>query len=136
MVGVIAQIGRHWRAVLPVLVGAAVGGAAFAAAEVPDSSTGVIHGCYQLSDPHNPPNESPGNLYIIDPSAGQSCDPTNAPALDWNIAGTRGPRGPQGLAGNAVTLAPPPVKSSSPPIGHVDLGTGSQKLSFSILTVG
>ena len=135
--GLIAQIGRPWRAVLPVLAGAVVGGAAFAAADVPDTN-GVIHACYQLSDPNQPPNQTPGNLYVMDPSRGQSCPGPagSAPALDWNIAGPRGPRGPQGFAGNAVTLKNPTVKSSAAPIGHVDLGTGAQKLSFKLLEVG
>jgi type VI protein secretion system component Hcp len=135
-VRLIAQIGRRWRAVLLVLAGALVGGAAFAAADVPDTS-GVIHACYQLSDPNQPPNQTPGNLYIIDPSRGQSCPGPagSAPALDWNFAGPRGSRGPQGPPGNAVTLATPPVKRSSGPIGHVDLGTGSHKLSFKIVEV-
>ena len=135
--GLIAQIGRPWRAVLLVLAGAVVGGAAFAAADVPDTN-GVIHACYQLSDPNQPPNQTPGNLYVIDPSRGQSCPGPagSAPALDWNIAGPRGPRGPQGFAGNAVTLKNPTVKSSAAPIGHVDLGTGAQKLSFKLLEVG
>ena len=61
--GLIAQIGRPWRAVLLVLAGAVVGGAAFAAADVPDTN-GVIHACYQLSDPNQPPNQTPGNIKV------------------------------------------------------------------------
>jgi Collagen triple helix repeat (20 copies) len=74
-----------------LLVGAVVGavlagGAALAA--IPDSS-GVINGCYQ---------KNVGNLRVIDPSAGDSCRPSEI-AISWSQTGPQGPPGPQGPQG-------------------------------------
>ncbi|HEU5212419.1 MAG TPA: hypothetical protein VFU10_06580 [Gaiellaceae bacterium] len=69
------------------IVGAAVaGGAALAA--IPDSS-GVINGCYQ---------KNVGNLRVIDPSAGDSCRPSEI-AISWSQTGPQGPPGPKGDTG-------------------------------------
>ena len=104
-------------------------------AEVPDTS-GVIHACVQLSDPDNPPNATPGNLYIIDPSAGQSCSSGGSEIpLDWNFKGPTGAQGPQGQPGSAITVAAPGVKSNASPVVHVVLGTGAQRLSFGLLSL-
>ena len=62
------------------------GGAAFAA--IPDSS-GVINGCYQ---------KNVGNLRVIDPSAGDSCRPSEI-GISWSQTGPQGPPGPQGVQG-------------------------------------
>src|ERR687898_601427 len=72
------------------VVGAVGGGAALAA--IPDSS-GAINGCYQ---------KNVGNLRVIDPSAGDSCRPSEI-AISWSQTGPQGPPGPQGPAGS-----PPP----------------------------
>ena len=132
------RIGRRGRAVLLILVGAAAGGAAYVAADVPDSSTGVIHACVQLSDPGNPPNQTPGNFYFIDPSAGQSCPPpaNSVLSVDWNFRGAPGAQGPQGPAGNTFTVAAPTVKPTFSPIGHAVLGTGPSAIRFDVLTSG
>src|SRR3954454_14850662 len=79
--------------VLGGVVGAVVaGGVAFAA--IPDAS-GVINGCYQ---------KNVGNLRVIDPSAGDSCRPSEI-GISWSQTGPQGPQGipgpqgPQGLPG-------------------------------------
>lgn len=154
-----------------LLVGAAGGGAAAALASVPDSS-GVIHACYEVSDPgQTVPLATLGNVRIIDPSAGQSCNGARASEqpVDWGARGPQGPTGPQGPLGPAgpqgaqgpagpqgppgppgprgltgrqglsrtgITILSPRVKTTSSPIGHVDLGTGSQGLRFDILALG
>jgi Type VI secretion system effector, Hcp len=107
-------IGRPWKAVLLVAVGAAGGGAALAVASVPDSS-GVIHACYGVSAAGSTvPSTSAGNLRIIDPSANQHCNTTPGltPAFEntiaWNTAGppgTPGAPGAPGAPGRSVTIA-------------------------------
>jgi Collagen triple helix repeat (20 copies) len=69
------------------IVGSVVaGGVAFAA--IPDSS-GVINGCYQ---------KNVGNLRVIDPSAGDSCRPSEI-GISWSQTGPQGPQGPPGPQG-------------------------------------
>jgi hypothetical protein len=104
-------IGRPWKAVLLVGVGAAGGGAALAVASVPDS-TGVIHACYQVTSAGSTvPATNPSNLRIIDPGANQHCNTTPGltPALEntvaWNIAGPPGTPGAPGAPGRSVTIA-------------------------------
>src|ERR687897_2810213 len=75
------------------VLGAVGGGAALAA--IPDSS-GVINGCYQ---------KNVGNLRVIDPSAGDSCRPSEI-AISWSQTGPQGPPGPQGPAGPAGPPGP------------------------------
>ncbi len=73
--------------VLGGVVGAILaGGAAFAA--IPDSN-GVINGCFQ---------KNVGNLRVIDPSAGDSCRPSEVP-ISWSQTGPAGPQGPKGDTG-------------------------------------
>ena len=114
-----------------VVLGFAIGGGALAVADVPDSS-GVIHACYQLT-PGNPtkPLEQTGNVYVIDPSQGQTCN-SGDHALDWKQTGPMGPRGPQGEAATGLTVNARHIKSSAPSIGHVVLGNGKSKLNFEI----
>ena len=76
----------RWLLVGAVLGSVLVGGAAFAA--IPDSN-GVIHGCYQ---------KDVGNLRVIDPSAGDSCRPSEVP-ISWSQTGPAGPQGPKGDTG-------------------------------------
>ncbi|MFL5828337.1 MAG: Hcp family type VI secretion system effector [Solirubrobacteraceae bacterium] len=103
-------IGRPWKAVLLVTIGAAGGAAALAVASVPDPS-GVIHACVATTASNGRPTTTTGaNLRIIDPSAGQSC--TNAagaaPAeasIAWNTAGPPGAPGAAGAPGRSVTIA-------------------------------
>ncbi len=54
-------------------------------AAIPDSN-GVINGCYQ---------KNVGNLRVIDPSAGDSCRPSEI-AISWSQTGPQGPAGPVG----------------------------------------
>jgi hypothetical protein len=79
------------------VVGAFVaGGAAFAA--IPDSS-GVINGCYQ---------KNVGNLRVIDPSAGDSCRPSEI-GISWSQTGPQGlvgPAGPKGDTGATGATGP------------------------------
>jgi len=76
----------RWLLVGAVVVGAVGGGVALAA--IPDSS-GVINGCYQ---------KNVGNLRVIDPSAGDSCRPSEI-AISWSQTGPQGPQGPPGPQG-------------------------------------
>src|SRR5258707_902353 len=68
------------------------GGITYAA--IPDAN-GTVHGCLK----------SKGGVYVIAPSAGQTCG--NDAALDWNktgttgLQGTAGPKGFTGLQGSA-----------------------------------
>lgn len=66
------------RLVLATTVLLAVG-AGIAYATIPDEN-GLIHACYKS----NPPV---GNLRVIDPSAGQACNPAET-ALEWSQGGT------------------------------------------------
>jgi type VI protein secretion system component Hcp len=132
------------------LIGAVAGGGALAVASVPDGG-GVIHACYEVTDPgQTNPASVPGNLRIIDPSAGQSCYPDGAPGapglgpeqpLSWNSTslsgqpGAQGPAGAQGPPGDGLTIETPKVKSTAHPVGHVDLGTGEQALDLDILAL-
>jgi hypothetical protein len=64
-------------------------GAGIAVATIPDAN-GTVHGCVK----------NKGGVYVIDPSAGQSCG--KDPALVWNRPGATGPQGiagPKGLTG-------------------------------------
>jgi type VI protein secretion system component Hcp len=128
---------------LLLLVGAAFGGAMLAVAGVPDS-TGVIHACYEVSDPgQTAPEQVLGNIRVIDPAAGQACGTVHAEKpLNWNVAGPpgaqgqAGAQGAQGPAGTGLTIAGPTVKSTAHPVGHMALGSGRQAISFDILALG
>jgi hypothetical protein len=95
------------------------GGAAFAA--IPGSS-GVINGCYQ---------KNVGNLRVIDPSAGDSCRPSEI-EISWSQTGPQGatgptgpqgPQGPQGPKGDTgATGATGPVGPTGPPGPKGDTG--------------
>jgi len=96
-----ALTGRSGRAVLLLVVGALAGAAAAAIAAVPGDD-GVIHACYEVQRDGTTPVVGAANVRIIDPSAGQTCNPVGAAgppehALDWNVAG---PPGPEGAAGS------------------------------------
>jgi type VI secretion system secreted protein Hcp len=106
---------RVWKAGLLIAVGIAGGATAVAVASVPDSN-GVIHACYQVDKAGSTvPATSTGNLRIIDPSAGQTCNTVSASGapgteatIAWNQTGPpgpEGPAGPQGPAGKSVTIA-------------------------------
>ena len=84
-----SRFGRRfmWSAATAVVLAATAGGIAYAS--IPDSG-GTIHGCYASKD---------GTLRVVDPSAGQSCDPKHETALDWNAQGVQGPAGPAGPTG-------------------------------------
>jgi hypothetical protein len=86
---------------------AAGAGAGVAVAAVPDSN-GVIHACVNVSREDNgtlvPQTNEGANLSVIDPSAGQSCNASDAPTspqttLTWNVTGPQGPAGTPGAAG-------------------------------------
>src|SRR5690349_3939882 len=76
--------GGRWL-ILGAVVGAALAGGAATLAAIPGSG-GVINGCYQ---------KNVGNLRVIDPSAGESCRPSEL-AISWSRTGAQGPAGPQG----------------------------------------
>ena len=101
-------------------------------ASVPDSS-GVIHACYRVDTLGHPVTTS-SNVYIIDPSAAQSCQSTER-ALTWNATGPAGAQGPQGPAGPGFTVATKIIRPSASPAGHIKLGTGKNKISADILAL-
>jgi hypothetical protein len=71
--------------VLGAVAGAALAAGTVAFAAIPDNG-GTIHGCYQ---------KNVGNLRVIEPSAGDSCRPSEV-EISWSQTG---PRGLQGLTG-------------------------------------
>ncbi|MBS1877922.1 MAG: type VI secretion system tube protein Hcp [Actinobacteria bacterium] len=104
--------GRTGRTVLMLVVAAAAGASAAAIAAVPGND-GVIHACYEVQQDGTTPVAAGPNVRIIDPSAGQTCNPAGAPAqaehaLSWNVTG---PAGPQGVAGS------PGAQGASGPAG-------------------
>lgn len=95
---------------LLLAIGAGAGAAAAAIAAVPGSD-GVIHACYEVQRDGTTPVTTAGNVRIIDPSAGQSCNPAGAPAaaehaLDWNVSGPPGPAGAAGSPGAPGATGP------------------------------
>src|SRR5260221_12992868 len=65
-------------------------------ATIPDSNS-VIHSCYVTKG---------GSLRVIDPGAGESCNPKES-ALDWNAQGPTGPAGPARAQGPTGPAGPP-----------------------------
>jgi len=104
--------------VLLLVVGAVAGAAAAAIAAVPGGD-GVIHACYQVQQDGTTPTTGGPNVRIIDPSAGQTCNPAGAPAqtehaLSWNVSG---PPGPQGAAGSPGAQGPAGPQGAGGPAG-------------------
>jgi type VI protein secretion system component Hcp len=124
--GLWARTGRLTKAALLLAVGLAGGGAAVAVATVPDSS-GVIHGCYAVDGSGEP--TAGATLTIIDPSAGQTCNPPGTPAanhreLDWNQQGPAGAPGAQGAPGQQGPQGPPGNTSTITKGGTLTLAGG------------
>jgi type VI secretion system Hcp family effector len=126
-----------------VLVAGTLGvGAAIAIAAVPDGG-GVFHACYTSAVGAGTIPASTGpNIRLIDPSAGQQCDPaSNEHAFTFNQQGQPGPQGEPGPAGAEGTLPVPPPETNS---GQVTVNGGSRARSlpisgastFPFLTVG
>jgi hypothetical protein len=122
-----AMTRRSGRAALLLVVGALAGAAATAIAAVPGDD-GVIHACYEVQRDGTTPVAGVANVRIIDPSAGQTCNPVGAAgppehALDWNVAG---PPGPEGAAGAQGATGPPgaagPQGASGPAGTTVSIG--------------
>jgi hypothetical protein len=81
-----------------IAAAAVLAGATIAAATIP-AADGTVHGCM---------TSKTGQLYVIDPSAGQGCSKDTA--LDWNkpgatglqgVGGAKGAPGAQGTAGSS-----------------------------------
>jgi hypothetical protein len=89
------------------LIGAVLaGGVAFAA--IPDSGTGVFHGCV---------SKFAGVLRVVDPALGQKCvtsGPFAETPITWNQVGPMGPKGDTGATGAA---GPQGLKGDSGPAG-------------------
>jgi len=104
--------------VLLLAIGAGAGAAAAAIAAVPGDD-GVIHACYEVQRDGTTPVAAAGNVRIIDPAAGQTCNPAGAPAaaehaLDWNVTG---PPGPEGVAGSPGSTGASGPQGASGPAG-------------------
>jgi Type VI secretion system effector, Hcp len=132
-----ALTGRSGRAVLLLAVGALGGATAAAIAAVPGND-GVIHACYQVQQNGTTPLGGVANLRIIDPSAGQSCNPVGGAgpaehALEWNVTGPSGPEGVAGSPGAAGAAGPPgpsgPQGASGPAGTTVSIGGQAFTLS-------
>ncbi len=85
-------------------------GGAVAVAAVPDGN-GVISACYQVQKDGVTPVAADGNVRIIDPSAGQTCNPVGGAgaeehALSWNASGPPGPEGAAGPSGSPGAAGP------------------------------
>jgi hypothetical protein len=126
------RIGRTGRVVALLAAGAVGGGAAFAAASVPDGS-GVIHACLDLTTQGaaTVPDNSKPNLTIIDPSAGQHCiapdDPDpNQTEITWDVTGPQGPSGVTGAQGVPGTgLQGPPGLTGATGVAGATGATGA-----------
>ena len=84
-----AAVGRRAGRVVLLGVGLLAVATAIGYAAIPNSSTGVITGCY---------SQVSGALRVIDAQAGQTCNATER-TLPWNQTGPTGPTGPQGPQG-------------------------------------
>src|SRR3954452_23467193 len=110
----VPSLSRGTKLLLVVVLGAAVFGVVSAVQAAIPNSTGVINGCYQ---------KNVGNLRVIDPSAGDSCRPSEI-GISWSQTGPQGPQGipgpqgPQGLPGpkgdTGATGATGPAGSTGP----------------------
>ncbi len=101
-------------------IGAVIGGGAWAAASVPDSN-GTIHACYLVTPGTTVPQPGGPNLWVIDPSAGQTCATDSgapAKAISWNQTGPPGATGARGATG------------ATGPAGHDATVVGGQKLTL------
>src|ERR1700722_2099764 len=134
------RISRIPKAAALVAVGLLAGGAGFAVASVPDGS-GTFHACVlmQTTGGESGTVTEPvidgvdddldgsgiGNLTLIDPSAGQTCDDVAAEngvgstpyiqeAISWNQTG---PTGPQGATGAQGIQGPTGPTGSTGPTG-------------------
>ncbi len=85
---------RKWTVGAIAVVGMLAAGSV-AYATIPDSNS-VIHSCYVTKG---------GSLRVIDPGAGESCNPKES-ALDWNAQGPTGPAGPAGAQGPTGPAGP------------------------------
>lgn len=99
-------IGRVRIGVIAATAGVAfgIGGAVWAS--IPDAA-GVIHACYKTQN---------GQVRIIDPGAGGSCQPSET-AIQWNQTGTQGPAGPQGVQGPSGPQGPTGATGPQGPTG-------------------
>ena len=102
---------RH--ALVGAALAATLAAASVAYATIPDSGSGVIHGCYAPG----------GGLRVID-AALASCHAGEKP-LDWNQTGPAGPEGPAGAQGAVGPQGPPGTPG---PMGQTgDTGTTGPK---------
>jgi type VI protein secretion system component Hcp len=138
-----ARLSRIPKAAALVAVGLLAGGAGFAVASVPDGS-GVFHACLLEVSTSNDDSQTVtvpyfnndgndqygiGNLTMIDPSAGQTCDQvaednnistygnlTEQP-VSWNETGPTGPQGSTGAQGLQGPTGPTGPTGSQGPAG-------------------
>ena len=140
-----------------IAVGLAGGGAAIAVASVPDSN-GTYNACVEMttsvastdtSQTITEPVPFPGNVRIIDPSAGETCSNGDSDyteqQITWGANGPQGSTGPQGPSGSqgptgaqgapgapgqTITLksSATPTTASETPVAEVVLGSATSGL--------
>lgn len=106
---------RLSKAAMLIAVGLAGGGAAIAVASVPDSN-GTYNACVEMTtsvastdstQTVTEPVPYPGNVRIIDPSAGETCSNGDSDYTEQEITwGATGPQGPQGATGPTGATGP------------------------------
>jgi hypothetical protein len=95
-------------ALFAAVLGVGVSGATLAVADIPDSGSHVIAGCYAAD----------GTLRVIDAQAGATCKKKETP-LSWNQAGAPGAPGPSGPSGAPGA----PGASGAPGVPGVTIAT-------------
>src|SRR3954453_19139402 len=106
----VPSLSRGTKLLLVVVLGAAVFGVVSAVQAAIPNSTGVINGCYQ---------KNVGNLRVIDPSAGDSCRPSEI-GISWSQTGPQGatgPTGPQGPKGDTGATGATDATGATGPVG-------------------
>ena len=119
-------------------------GTAIAIAAVPDGA-GTFHACYTSAVGAGTIPASGANIRLIDPSAGQQCDPaSNEHAFTFDQQGQPGPQGQQGPQGPSGTSTITTVDAPPENAGHAALtfsggrtrALGGTTLQFDVLSIG
>lgn len=103
---------RRVAVVTVAVAGLMAGSVAVGLAAIPDSTSGVITGCYKTSN---------GALRVIDAEAGATCGNSEM-TIYWNQQGPQGPQGPEGPVGPEGPQGPIGPEGPQGPPGEVDMG--------------